>query len=359
VATPDEIRAAIRRIFVARGIDPDIAERVIKQESSFNPAARNINPKEESYGLAQLNVKGGEGAEARRRGIEPSDPSQWQRHLEYMADRVKKVGWKPWYGARDVGISQWQGVGGRTAAPAQPSPATVKNIAELQAKLLERYPELKVTSGYRDPAHNARVGGARNSQHTHGRAIDLSLKGIEEARQREIVDYARSLGARGIGYYPSNQSVHFDVRTGAPAAWGGNYSRTSLPQTPGWFQAIAKQHLQGGGGAPAVASTPLPTQAAVASTGTPTTGVLADQPDPFKQLAAQMQIQQAQQQAQQAQQAAQVAQQQAAMAEAPQPAPPPTPEPAGPLVDYSSLLMPRLRRGLLSGDYDMGLLGVA
>jgi len=116
------------------------------------------------------------------------------------------------------------------AAPAQAAAApAVANIQDLQKRLIEKYPELRVTSGYRDPAHNAAVGGAKNSQHTHGRAIDMSFKGIDEARQREIVEYARSLGARGLGYYPKSQSVHFDVRPGAPAAWGQNYSSSSLP----------------------------------------------------------------------------------------------------------------------------------
>ena len=33
---------------------------------------------------------------------------------------------------------------------------------------------LRVLSGYRTPAHNRAVGGARHSQHVHGRAIDLA-----------------------------------------------------------------------------------------------------------------------------------------------------------------------------------------
>ena len=162
--TREEVIAEARRIFAARGIDPDVALRVLQQESGLNPAARNINPKEESYGLAQLNVKGGLGAEARKRGIEPSDPNQWQRHLEFMADTVKRDGWRQWYGARDAGIGRYQGVRGAAptatalgpkvlptevtgipapaAAPA--SPQTVANIQELQKQLLARYPELRV-----------------------------------------------------------------------------------------------------------------------------------------------------------------------------------------------------------------------
>lgn len=255
--------------------------------------------------------------------------------------------------------------------PAPPAPQTVANIQDLQKRLLEKYPELRVTSGYRDPAHNAAVGGARNSQHTHGRAIDLSFKGIEEARQREIVDYARQLGARGLGYYPSNQSVHFDVRQGSPAAWGPNYSRTSLPQTPQWFQDVAAQHLKGGApGTPALpAATGLATNAAKpfdpnaipTLPDNPARGLLAD--NPVAKVASTLAADQAQQQ-QQAQAMAATNQAAAAGAIAAAQPPPMTPQPppqqpqlAGQPIDYAGMLLPRLRRGLLSSD-DYGMLGV-
>jgi hypothetical protein len=244
-------------------------------------------------------------------------------------------------------------------AEAQAAPQTVANIQELQSRLLERYPELKVTSGYRDPAHNAAVGGAKNSQHTHGRAIDMSFKGIDDARQREIVDYARQLGARGLGYYPNSQSVHFDVRTGAPAAWGQNYSRSSLPGTPKWFQEVAAQHMQGGGSPNTAVATSTPgavgTPNAVPTLPPdPTAGVLASTPDPFKAIADAAKERQDKQQAQMAQLAAVTAPRPS------QPAPPPVPDVPPPMpVDYAGLLMPRIKRGLLADDYSSGLLGAA
>ena len=118
--TREEIRHAIYAIFAARGIDPAIAERVIQQESGLNPAA--IGDQGRSFGLAQLYTGGGLGNVAEKRGIDIRDPNQWRRHLEFMADEVAKpgVGWKPWYGARDVGISQFQGVSGTRGAIAHP-----------------------------------------------------------------------------------------------------------------------------------------------------------------------------------------------------------------------------------------------
>lgn len=115
MSDPTTVADYIRRAALARGIDPDTALRVFKQESGFNPAARNVSDKEESYGVAQLNVRGGLGAVARQQGIEPSDPTQWPRHVDFALDTVKNDGWRQWYGARDVGIGRWDGVGG--AAP--------------------------------------------------------------------------------------------------------------------------------------------------------------------------------------------------------------------------------------------------
>ena len=276
-------------------------------------------------------------------------PKEVQRAV---AEQIFKTrGFQPWEAVKHL-RGQEANYRPGISAPA-PTTATAKDIHDFQKRLLEKYPELRVTSGYRDPATNARVGGARNSQHTHGTAIDVAMRGIDEARQREIVEYARSLGARGLGYYPSNQSAHFDLRKGAPAAWGGNYSHTSLPQTPGWFQEIAKQHRGGGGGATAVAQS-TPPQSTPAQ---PATGVLSDQPDPWRQLADSLKEQQAAEQ----QQALQQQQQQAAVQAALPPQAPPPSAPAAPPpppIDYASLLLPRLRRGLLADD-SLGMLGVA
>jgi hypothetical protein len=108
-----------------------------------------------------------------------------------------------------------------------------------------RFPELQYTSGYRSPSQNAAAGGAKGSQHMHNLAVDARLKDFDDAKRAEIYNYARQIGAQGIGYYPGSQSAHFDLRSGAPAAWGQNYSRTSLGATPPWFRQIAQQHLSG------------------------------------------------------------------------------------------------------------------
>ena len=99
---------------------------------------------------------------------------------------------------------------------------------------------LSVTSGYRDPATNARVGGARNSQHTHGNAFDISVAGMSPEQRLALATAARNAGFQGFGFY--DNSLHFDV--GAPRAWGPSYHRDSLP---GWASDWVNQNVGGGG----------------------------------------------------------------------------------------------------------------
>lgn len=75
-----------------------------------------------------------------------------------------------------------------------------------------------VRSGYRDPRHNASVGGKTQSQHLFGNAIDPIFR-------REVsVAEARRVGAfSGIGYNGGTGGVrHLDVRHVGPNTTGGS-----------------------------------------------------------------------------------------------------------------------------------------
>jgi lysozyme family protein len=94
---------------------------------------------------------------------------------------------------------------------------------------LESYRELvggpvRVVSAYRDPAHNTKVGGARNSQHLHGNAVDLDPAQSENAVKR-LARFS------GIGVQRASGLVrHVDVRHVGPNTTGGS------PPTPTiWF----------------------------------------------------------------------------------------------------------------------------
>lgn len=70
---------------------------------------------------------------------------------------------------------------------------------------------VNITSGYRCPSYNAKIGGATNSYHTKGQAADMYIKGLDP----ELVGlYAQVvLGMKGIGIYHDDLFCHLDTRT--------------------------------------------------------------------------------------------------------------------------------------------------
>lgn len=74
---------------------------------------------------------------------------------------------------------------------------------------------LNVVSGYRTPAHNRAIGGARRSLHLQGRAADIALVNHDGAA---VEAAARRIGFGGIGRYPQRNFIHVD--TGRRREWG-------------------------------------------------------------------------------------------------------------------------------------------
>lgn len=73
-----------------------------------------------------------------------------------------------------------------------------------------------ITSGYRTPAHNAKVGGSKSSQHLLGRAADIQ---VASTSVEDVAAYAESLlhNWGGVGRYPVKAGrakgwVHVDTR---------------------------------------------------------------------------------------------------------------------------------------------------
>lgn len=78
-------------------------------------------------------------------------------------------------------------------------------------KTVERHfgKKMVVTSGYRSPAYNRKVNGAKRSQHMYCAAADVQVPGVSKW---ELARFVRSMPGRGgVGTYCHTESVHIDI----------------------------------------------------------------------------------------------------------------------------------------------------
>lgn len=94
-------------------------------------------------------------------------------------------------------------------------------LVEILQKIRDHFGKpVTITSGYRCPTWNTKIGGVKGSYHTYGQAADIGVAGVAPA---EVAKYAESIGVLGIGLYETDKDgyfVHVDTRT-KKAFWYG------------------------------------------------------------------------------------------------------------------------------------------
>jgi soluble lytic murein transglycosylase-like protein len=108
---------------------------------------------------------------------------------------------------------------------------------------------LPIVSGKRDADTNAKAGGARQSQHMGGNAIDVDVSNMPKAERLRLIEMASARGFTGIGVY--GNSLHFDMRPGAPVMWGPTHHADSVPP---WAFTVGVKHRAGTFGGKAAAA---------------------------------------------------------------------------------------------------------
>ena len=115
-----------------------------------------------------------------------------------------------------------------------------QELAALLQKIRDHFERpVEISSGYRTPAYNKKIGGAEKSQHLLGMAADIAIAGVSPL---EIAQYAEFLqpASGGIGVYQTFTHVdvragrgRWDNRSGTPKpvdGWSG-YAETSTSET--------------------------------------------------------------------------------------------------------------------------------
>ena len=174
-------------------------------------------------------------------------------------------------GVTQIGSANITGLDFAAGVDQRIKPGIADKTKEIQSAFGKK---LMVTSGFRDPARNSRVGGAGGSKHLTGDAVDVQFPGNQQ-ETIDLIKVASEKGAGGIGVYRPG-FLHID--TGAKRVWGPDYKATSIPD---WAKPALDEHMgkpasqSAGGGAAAgggETASPMPggqQQAAGAPAATP------------------------------------------------------------------------------------------
>ena len=107
-----------------------------------------------------------------------------------------------------------------TPVPARLVPNVIRLCEQLEIVRAHFNSPVTIRSGYRTPAHNAKVGGAGQSKHLTGEAADLVVEGYTPTEVAATIEFLVGAGRMrdgGLGIYRG--WVHYDVRK-RRARWG-------------------------------------------------------------------------------------------------------------------------------------------
>ncbi|KKL52646.1 hypothetical protein LCGC14_2283360 [marine sediment metagenome] len=95
-------------------------------------------------------------------------------------------------------------------------------LVEICQKLRDKIGRLTVTSGYRTILHNKKVGGASNSYHLRGLAVDIQPRRLDMLP--ELFQLAtKCFDINGLGLY--HKHIHIDIREKGRVIWVKLFNR--------------------------------------------------------------------------------------------------------------------------------------
>jgi hypothetical protein len=113
-ASAKDVDAYTRQVAQGYGIDPDVASKILAQESSYGQT-RQPGDNGTSFGPFQLHfAPDGKamGDQFRRdTGLDPRDPRTWKQQVDYAMMKASQEGWTPWTTTmKKLGMNQWSGI---------------------------------------------------------------------------------------------------------------------------------------------------------------------------------------------------------------------------------------------------------
>ncbi|MCL7999973.1 cell wall hydrolase, partial [Brucella sp. 21LCYQ03] len=101
---------------------------------------------------------------------------------------------------------------------------------------------LVITSGYRSPSHRVEAAKKKPGQHSHGTAVDISLKGMNGQQRFDLVQSLKARGVRRFGTYSNTPDIiHVDMLPMEGSKDGfwymHNRSTNNMGGAPDWLKA--------------------------------------------------------------------------------------------------------------------------